>query len=204
MKIPAHTRVRRNWRPSITPQGEFIPAKTRRDLASFMPRNNNELDRLANNDLARSTVSANLERAIGQCSKAFASTSTNQWEIVECALHHITQNDIDAAREAAEEATALFTQESREFQQVPLDEMLLRSNEIEEFLPFPPSVHQLCKENGKYPFENHIQADLLEREYERAARQAPPPQLATGNKRHQYFKQPVLDWTPSYKKSVID
>jgi hypothetical protein len=108
-------------------------------------------------------------------------------------LHHITQDDIDAAREAAEEATALFTQESRDFQQAPLDEMTLRSNEVEEYLPFAPSVQQLCKENGKWPFENHVDAELLEIERERYARQSPPPQLATGNKRRQYFKQPILD-----------
>ena len=192
MRIPAFTRVKRDWRPSITPQGQFIPAKECRELVKAMPRNANELDRLANNDLARSTVSAHLERAIGQCSRAFTTTSNNQWEVVECALQHITQDDIDAARELAEESTALFAQESQEFQQAPLDEMALRSNEIEEFLPYPPSVHQLCRENGKWPFENHIDADLLEREYERHARLAPPPQLAPGNRRRQYFK-PVLD-----------
>lgn len=193
MNIPALTRVRRDWRPSITTQGQFLPAKERRELVKAIPRNANELDRLANNDLARSTVSAHLERAIGQCTRAFTTTSSNQWEIVECALQHITQEDIDAARELAEESTALFAQESQEFQQAPLDEMTLRSNEIEEFLPFPPSVHQLCKENGKWPFENHIDVELLEREYERQARQAPPPQLATSNKRRQYFRQPVID-----------
>jgi len=193
MKIPARTRVRRDWRATIEPTGKVKPAAQRRDLARFMTRNSNELDRLANNDLARATVSAHLEKAIGQCKRAFTSTTDSQWEIVECALHHITQDDIDAAREAAEEATALFTQESREFQQAPLDEMTLRSNEIEEYLPFAPSVQQLCKENGKWPFENHVDAELLEIERERYARQSPPPQLATGNKRRQYFKQPILD-----------
>jgi len=203
MKIPAHTRVRRDWRATIEPTGKVKPAAQRRDLARFMPRNSNELDRLANNDLARATVSAHLERAIGKCSRAFTSTTANQWEIVECALHHITQDDVDAAREAAEEATALFTQESRDFQQAPLDEMALRSNEIEEYLPFAPSVHQLCKENGKFPFENHVDAELLEIERERYDREEPPPQFATGRRR-QYFKQPRLDWTPSHKGPLKD
>ena len=193
MNIPTFTRVKRDWRSSITPQGQFTPAKERRELVKAMPRNANELDRLANNDLARSTVSAHLERAIGQCNRAFTSTTSNQWEIVECALQHITQDDINAAKELAEESAALFAQESQEFQQAPLDEMAIRSNEINEFTPYPPSVHQLCRENGKWPFENHIEAELLEREYIRQARQEPPPQLATGNKRRQYLRQPIID-----------
>ena len=203
MKIPNTTKVARLWRATLSGD-TIIPATERRDLARSYRRNANELDRLANNDLARNTASALAERlltsavdaapaAANYCHTTETTEATAQaWDMVEDAAASILPSQIDAALQEIQEAAAIYAQTADEFQQAPLDDFAVRAHEFHEFQPFTPYPSELAKELGCTMPEAYKIYDLLEAQRERYAREVSPPTHSKGHneRRRHYYIQP--------------